>query len=250
MPAKKVYVPHIKLQFGGNLGNPVLDMWTNSLRWRVEGADIPTPQQLQNMAAAAVPALQTWMTAEQTSISSSAKLNFAKVNWIRGDGTQRDVNTPQVEISNVQGGVTSFQAHWHDTFAVTLRSDLKRGRGHAGRIYPPLVMSFPAANSPYVPAVVADNLASSTASLLRSLAAAWTGVMAGHTFTPVIAAAGLAEESTIVDHGVVGGFANAPFLQPITRLVVDRVADVQHRRTNRVPRLEGQTVFLNTTGDQ
>lgn len=235
----KTWVPHVKLQYGGSLGNAGLDQWSNSLRFVTLPAFTPSLADLDAACAAVVGPLSSWIARPGSNISSSAHLDFVKLNWVLATGKQRDNDTVLRDvIPYAAGGVGNNPPPWYQTFAVTFRTRTRRGRGSVGRVFPPLVFHDAPAfeQGPYTSLAKADGMTESFATLVRDLrtamAQAWTG---GGSNVPIF--------SVLSPGDTVAG--TAPITQEIISLHVDRVPDVQHRRTNRVPRAEGSTVLLD-----
>lgn len=226
-----VYVPHLKLSFGGTIGQPEVEQWSNTVRFDTGGFDVPEGN-IDAALGAIRPIVETWFRSPDTSISAVARLKWLKLNWILANGRQRSVNTHQVDT--LANGGEGGAVHWYQTLALTMRTDLQRGRGHAGRIFPPVVVAFPEGNSPYIAAVKADKMAASWAATLSALATSLGSNLGGGEGTfvgvwPVVASPGESDPTSF----------QGPLMNRITRVVVDRVGDVQHRRTAQIPRLEG-----------
>ena len=235
----KTYVPHMKLQYGGALGLAALDEWSNSLRFLPPPGFAPSDEDLDAACAACVVPLSDWMARADTNISNSAKLDVVKLNWVQANGKQRGQNTILRDvIPSVSGAVGINPPPWFQTFAVTFRTRNRRGPGSVGRVYPPLVFhdapSFE--QGPYTTAAKATAMANSFRTLVidlrTAIAQAWTG---GGSNVPVW--------SVMSPGDTVRG--TQPRATEIISVVVDRVPDVQHRRTNRVPRAEGTTVIID-----
>lgn len=232
------YVPHLRLAFGGTIGTPAVEEWSNSIRFST-GGGVPEEGNLQGALEACGPVLSTWFSSSGAMIANISQLRFAKLTWILANGKQRGVNTPRIDLLTSGGlGSSSGDAtpnpHWYQTQALTLRTDLNRGRGHSGRIYPPTTGALPAGASPYISAAAATGMSSTFSQCLDALSTALGTNLGGgpgvlFSVGPVVASAGETE----------GPKAKDPFLVPITGVVVDRVGDVQHRRNRQVPRLEG-----------
>jgi hypothetical protein len=234
------YLPHVKLSFGGVLGTPGLEEWSNTVRFKIgsnadnageAGVELD-PDQLDTALANVVDPLSAWMRSESAKISAYCGLNWAKLNMIKADGKQRDVNTHRIEITGVAGSQTTYIPHWFTTVALTMRTELQRGRGHSGRIFPPMVAVPPAGGSPYIGGTAANGMSTIWAQTLDLLSEAiQTGLPNDQGATPVVPVVA-SPASTLI------GALSGALLQRITGVVVDQIADVQHRRTRQIPRLE------------
>lgn len=234
------YQPFIRAQWGGTLGDPAQDIWSNSVAFHgggnpFEPGYLPTRAELVEAAPNVFAALASWMGRPQSFISAGATLRYVKLNAILENGKQRDMAT--VEFLGTRAGDTISQQHpWQASWALTLRSDTyTRGRGHSGRIYPPMVCAPMDAASPYTTFPAALLMAESFRDCLNGIAAAIgeaVDVPAAEVYHPVINSPGR------VAAGQTG------FAPNIDRVVCDRVPDVQRRRVNAVLRSEGAPAMI------
>lgn len=239
MASDAVWEPHLKLSWGGNLGVPAMEVWSNTVKWKVTGFE-PSRDELESACAAVAPIIGTWLHSADAAINQSAVLSWVKLNWVLATGKQRDAVTVLHELlPSVAGGNSYATPPFYQTAAITLRTRLTRGRAHSGRIFPPMV-AFDTASllTPYASVASVNAQANAFITLLRNVRTALgTAFTAGHpgalTPDPGVFSAGSIEHAT------------APLWEPIISAVVDRVPDVQHRRTNRIPRSEGTTVVLD-----
>lgn len=211
--------------------------WSNTVRWKTIGAE-PTIATIQDACQRLTVPAAAWISRAESMICGSALGTFVKLNWIGADGKQRDVNTVVADFVAPGGGSHVFDPPpFYQTFAITLRTRLNRGRTHAGRVYPPLVVhTAEGGNSPYTSFAAANGQASSFIQFLREARAAiGTAFQAQalETPDPAVFSPGNAERGTL------------PLWSPIISAVVDRVPDVQHRRTKQIPRSEGSTALLD-----
>jgi len=222
-----VVKPHVRLSWGGTLGTPAVEVWSNSINFQVQVA--PSPDELQAAAEAAGPVIAAWISDGNSKIAQTVALTWVKAVFVKGDGKQRDVNTALYELpAPAVGGMFNPLPIWAQTYAITLRTDKQRGVGHAGRIFPPISGPGPeTGNSPYAPAAAIQTMTEKFATMLDTLVSTLGDAI------PSVAGAIL---PAIVSR--VTGTNPTPLLTPITSIVMDRVADIQHRRTNRVPRNE------------
>lgn len=223
------------MTWGGALGND-LETWSNTVRWKTIGPD-PTAGQLLLAAEALAAPLTAWLTDTGSRIQNSARLDYVKLNWINDTGLQRDVNTVQHDfVPGVRSGQFQPVPPFYQTAAITLRTRLHRGRTHAGRVFPPLVLYLPAADgSPYMNSDAARLMAQSFRDLLFASRAAmdlaWGDAISAPD--PAIFSPGNPARGQV------------PLWSPIISTVVDCVPDVQHRRTKSIARLEGPTILLD-----
>lgn len=241
------WLPHLKLSFGGDLGNPKMEIWNCTVRFKA-GADSDntdpsadfTSAQIDAALGALTTPLATWFASADAQLSSVAILNYAKLNWVMANGLQRDVNTHRVDTGPAAGGNgAANQPHWHTTFALTLRTGVARGRAHSGRIFPPAVHCPPELASPYISAAHANQMATAFATALNNISEAIQDARGDGT--PVFPVVGSPASTSIGD-------TRGALLERITGVVVDRLADVQHRRTNAIPRLEATRYAVAGSG--
>jgi hypothetical protein len=227
----------MQLQFGGTLGTNAADIWTCGLKYLfADEAHVPSVQEQQSIADAIAPAVQTWFTTAGTGISQDAFLNYIKANWINSDGLQPNPNTVRHDYAAPVPGGIAAQVSWSQTYALTLRTGLHRGRAHSGRIFPPLVVFPPDAGTPYTVVLNSTNMANAGAKLINDINTAISALPTGIGHVAILSPGNSAR--------VVGGSTPAPTTptsQIVTGVVCDRVPDVQHRRTDKVKRLEGIT---------
>lgn len=231
------WLQHIRLSFGGPLGGG-MEEWSNTVRLKHNanragnvGSVGVTGSQLDGGLERLEAPLKAWFSRSESGIHNSAQLTWAKLNLILTTGKQSEAATHYREWTAVGGGLLGGAPPWYQTAALTMRTDYKRGRAHSGRIFPPLIAYPIAAGGPYISEAQATAMATSWATALDDICAAIVDAswpLPNQDLYPVIASAGTA----------VGPDPGGPVLLPVTGVVVDRVHDVQHRRTNRVPRLE------------
>lgn len=131
-------VPHLRLSWGGTLGVPPVEIWTNTLKWANDQSQAPDAGALESALLAIKAPLTTWFKSSAAQIGLNAALTWIKLNYIQANGLQRDVNTVQQDVTATVGATTFVNSPiWIQSYALTLRTGLKRGRGHAGRIFPP-----------------------------------------------------------------------------------------------------------------
>lgn len=241
----QIWPGHLKLSFGGTLGTPAVETWSNTLRFHyggiwagvpIIGVDpaVPTRDQLVDLCNLMVGPIHDWMQNPSSKINSNARAKWCKLNWITEDGTQRDLNTVVTDFASVPGVDMYAPAPYFVTQVITLRTNATRGRGHAGRIYPPMVSPSPEGTTPYISAEHAGLIAQSAAAFIQQCAdtLSMADVDNAQTAHAVVVSPGSHEKGT------------APIAYDIISAVVDRVPDVMHSRTKSIPRLEGVTVRL------
>jgi hypothetical protein len=160
------WTPHIRVTFGGTIGTTTTETWSNTIRFYSLNF-VPTLAQLQAAADALETPVKSWFTASLSGIASTAKLSWIKVAWINADGKQRDQSTIIREFTPAAGGGGSTTSPpWYQTVALTFRTRIKRGRAHAGRIFPPVVNVSISPDQPYITAANAGSLATQGKNLL------------------------------------------------------------------------------------
>jgi hypothetical protein len=235
-------VPHLRLSWGGTLGFPALETWSNTLGLlqNPEAAGVaPTQVQIEQLVEACAEPVSNWFTSADARIGSDAQLVWLKAAWVLASGLQRDVNTARHDFDNqTYQGAIAGPVIWEQTYAITWRTFYNRGRGHAGRIYPPLVNAPPVNGTPYCSVAQANGMATAAAGLLTALHAASVGVMGpGADLLPCVVSKSTDGSGQPAKNTMING------------VVVDRVADIQHRRVNRVARAEGTRVVLDYATD-
>lgn len=234
------WLPHIKLQFGGTLGQPVVEEWSNTIRFKMNGAPFDTSPtdpslvmssgELEDALAAIVVPLDAWFRNGNSRINQVARLTYAKLNMINAQGKQYDQNTHRRDITPTPGGSSFAAPPWYQTLALTMRTEKSRGRAHSGRIFPPVVDAGPQNLGPYIDGTVATGMVSNFVTCLDAIcqALADTALAPNIDVRPVIASPAT----------TTGPNPGPALLQVVTGVVADRIPDVQHRRTNRLQRLE------------
>jgi hypothetical protein len=274
MPQTTTVLPHVKIAWGGSIGTPSAEVWTNSIAWVPKGNDMSgvTSQGLTGLQAqmgGLSTAIQNWFqdpiwgndpdTAKGAGICPDAKLEWVKCNAIGADGKYLFASNTFFYPAPIPGGGTqggtntpSYQPPWQMTTAITLRTTVARGRGSKGRIYPPLAGGPPDPGVPYQNLKIVTQMTNGFTGLLDNINAGMyvgsgnsaqgydqSGIANDHYGNCVIV-------STMPHTGPHAGAA--PLLTPILSVEVDRVADVQTRRVDRIHRSTApkQLVTLNT----
>lgn len=220
-----VYPPHLLLQISGRLGGVNgTEIWTCGIRFYGGAAGIPTRAQLVTAVEACLPLVRTWFAGPGSTSASAATLTTLKLNYINAQGKQPEQNTVLADYAAPVPGLVTDQVPFYQSFALTFRTDLRRGRGHSGRIFPPCV-SAPIGTDGYVAANSANNMSSLAGALLNNLRRDISSAL-GAPWRPAVISVGDTDKGTA---------AGATY---ITGVVVDRVPDVQHKRTNQLLRSE------------
>lgn len=233
-------VPHLRLSWGGTLGVPAAEIWTNTVKWANDQSVVPSRTQLVAGAAAAAVPLKAWMLASTSEIHNTCKLQWIKLNYIEANGLQRDNDTVIFDVVPEQAGSSADAGQlWITTYALTLRTGLTRGRGHAGRIFPPQAgkPSNYAAATGYLAAASANAMALGFGTCIRNIRDA---------INPAMGMVGEAAYDAVVISISKDGDTRPPQSNEIVSVVCDRVPDIQHRRSNRLPRSEGTTTVIAT----
>lgn len=238
-----IFNPHLKLTWGGTIGDPAVEQWTNGIRLADYGdGDLPDDETLQRGLNAGADDIALWFNGLEMQIGNAARLTWAKLVRINEYGLQ-DGNTIRHDWAGGIPGGAAQNPDWNQTYAVTFRTNRQRGRASKGRIYPPLVNLNPEGKTPYIAAAAATTLASATGKLLKDFSDKMNEEM-----SPYISPGGSNDsdfEPSIISPGSRTGATSstgAPTVEeraPIKLVVVDRTPDTQHRRTRQVPRAEG-----------
>lgn len=231
------WTPHVKVAWGGVLGTSA-EIWTNSLKFVfLAPATILTVDQVNTINPLVWAALKTWFGANggtssvNSFIGREAQCHWLKINNVSSEGLQVSQQTNVYEGTPF-GGSDNNIVPFYQSYAITLRTALKRGRSHAGRIFPPLVQPALPGDDGMCSAADATIMANTWMTCFKAMQSAIvtnSGVGSFSVISP-----GNSEKSTL------------PIYQVITGAVVDRVPDVQHRRTNRLARAEGGTALVGS----
>lgn len=126
--------PIARLQFGGRLFGT--EEWSCSIMFAGNVVDVHPPTQ-PNLAEAA---LRTWIEGEPGKFQNAAFLDFIKFNEVnKADGKYTNADGSNTHL--VSPGIATAQGRLalpaQCTMAVTWETDIVRGRGARGRIFPP-----------------------------------------------------------------------------------------------------------------
>lgn len=265
-------LPHIKIAWGGSLGDPGMEVWTNSIGWMAKTDSNWTNivnrgvSGTQDNISALSTAIGQWFqtpcstetadTEKGAGINPQANLEWVKLNIIGANGKYLFASNTFFYPVAISGGGTMagnslYSPPWQMTTAITLRTTVSRGRGSKGRIYPPMAGAPDnRSNGPYSYPAVTQQMANGFAGLLDNInSGLYFSTSSGGYDTQIGAANALEGNCCIVSTSPTSGpHAGAtPLLSPILTVEVDAVPDVQTRRVNRIPRRIGrnQTVTLN-----
>lgn len=233
-PSPGTVLPHLRLSWGGSLGDAG-EIWSNSLAFELNSGETPTEAELLAIATTTAPTLADLVAFAPLLVSVAVRAEWVKATWILNTGRQRDVNTALYEWpANSRPQGQSQAVPWTQTYAVTLRTPVQRGRGHSGRIFPPPCGPMPENRTPYAPTAFATSMAQTYGGAILGLRDAINTALVGDTrfVNPVV-----------VSRRTPDG--RPAMLTQINGTVVDRVADVMHKRTNRVERSEGAPYTWN-----
>lgn len=238
-----VWPPHILIAWGGALGSPGLDIWTNTLKCYTSGS--PTQSlsvdQQETVANALVSDLSTLVETYLASGSgdttglygNSAYLDWVKVNSIGSDGKYVHPTTTVVDLETPVNGHGTSTESWRNSIVCTLRTDRQRGPAHVGRFYPAAsAVGGLSSGAPYFTASYATAAATAVATLIEAINSLDPAGDGSITLT----VANVSPETPTLPGGLV---------LAITSVEVDRVMDTQRRRTNRVPR-NSESVDITT----
>lgn len=231
---------HVLLAWGGDLGNPAMDVWTNTLKLVVVGGaqgGILSPDDQFAFANEADALLKAW---HSTSVGTaagpyhlSAKLQWIKCNSIGADGRYVNPVTTEIQVATPPSGVATHP-NWRQTAAITLRTAQTRGPAHVGRFYPAgSNYNFDGTgDAPYFSAAAAQSVADAAVTLIEGLNA----IDINGDGSVMLQVSCVAQSTPAYPNGRV---------LAVQGVEVDRVFDTQKRRTNRVPRLsESSAVTL------
>lgn len=219
------YTPHVLVAIIGGWSSDDEEVWENTVRLRGDGGGGVALDPEAYLTAIKAP-LATWFSAVGTNMSPRAQLKTVKVNHVGADGRYVDPGTTHLrDYLPVVGGGAPYTGSnllpGKTCLAYTWETDLARGPGHRGRIYPP--NTFDTNVSPFrVSNANAAINAANGAGLLAVLKN--TGGADGARGIPVIASR-LAGQIT-----------------DITAVTSDNIYDVQRRRGNRIPSVRSARV--------
>lgn len=234
------WVPHYRVSWGGSLGIPAMEQWSNTLRFRTSddvlgiGAPVLSHDELQRISDALAVILSGWILDNSALIGHDVGLEYVKTNWVNSAGLQPDQDTIISPVTPVpRSPFTASATSWIMSYALTLRTAKARGRCHAGRIYPPAPVVLNDINTPYCSIGAATGMATAFARVIWAAQEAFDSELNGNIGNNTFAGVASPGDSA----------TGKPALwEPITGVVCDRVQDVMHSRNRQVPRAEGALV--------
>jgi hypothetical protein len=231
--------PHMRLTWGGVIGNGT-EVWANTLNLvttGLDGSDVAVDEdEMDDVCAQAATAVRRFWTSSRASTSTSFGLTYVKLNHVNDLGKYTAQNTHLFEYDDGPIVGTSQPLPWNVACAVTLRTSVKRGPGHAGRFFHPIGATFSQGN-PYVidpqtglfSDTASSDLADVASELIRDLSylddhSGQSGEVGAHNFQVVtIPRRPSLAEALPLSHGIIA-------------VEVDRVLDTMRSRTNAIPR--------------
>lgn len=150
-----------KLVWGGSLS--VTEQWSCSLHFSTIGTVLRDP-------SLASTALTAWMTRATTLVGSHTKFEWIKLNQVDPlTGRYTDPAQANTWFKPVALGGLGGYGYPQLTLAVSTMTAVVRGRGHAGRFYPPVGASVPASDNGVVALATVQGMASSALQLIQDL---------------------------------------------------------------------------------
>lgn len=203
----------IKVTFGGSVYNNK-DIWVCGVNFGSPSGDLNLEDIAEDIKLRDIPqAVQNWFTSQQAWISSQARLEWVKIAFIGADGKYAldpEIYDYDVTVTGAIGDGYHTPIPQHTT-AITFESDVRRGAGRFGRIYPPLNGMIEADGR--VSEANADMMADAAAVMLGHIGSALS--MPELTYIPPI----IASQKTLKHN-------------EITKVKVGRVIDTQRSRRN------------------
>lgn len=173
---------------------------------------VHSPADLPDNPALYLPALSTWFQDSNTNINAGARLDYIKfneINTLTGKYANQVAAFEHVLAPPLAGPGASVPGQL--TLAVTLTTGLTRGRGHAGRFYPP---SGHGSSVPSTDGRVSIGAAQSHGITAKALINSINAINAGKVVV-----------LSVLDQKVV----------EVTGVAVGRVVDTQRRRRSSLP---------------
>lgn len=187
-----------------------------------------TKSQADAASVGVIAALKEWFapqvqqSPDQSGISADAHLSWVKINSILNTGLQGIGDTNVYDFAAVSG--TQGAVPFYQTYALTFRTTVRRGRARTGRIFPPMV-AFPVGTDGHCATASATGAAKKFEECVLAMLVALGGAMTPGSFA--VLSPGDTTKGTF------------PIANIFSSVVMDTVPDVQHRRTNRLARIEG-----------
>jgi hypothetical protein len=227
----KVWDPHLLIAWGGTLGAPPLDVWTNTLKALVYEPDgitrsVLTVAEQDELLPLLDPILTEWVAPSvgTDTHSPTVTMTWIKANMIAATGKYMYPTTSVRDLDPGVVGTAVGNADWRQSIVVSLLTAKSRGKAHAGRFYPPVSpLTFENTKSPYITTVLAQAFANQPYQKIADINS--ITLASGKSLGIVITSPG--ETDVAVD----------PVSNSVISTEVDKVPDTQRRRTNRVPRV-------------
>lgn len=130
---------HYKVTFGGGIYGE--DIWVCGVNFAHRGADTEPLSNISSGSLTAIwSAVETWFTAPATQISEHANLAWVKIAHIGKDGLYVEEPLIHDYEAAVVGAMTGVNGNIapQNTMVCSFTTDILRGPGRFGRIYPPL----------------------------------------------------------------------------------------------------------------
>lgn len=214
----------VKVTFGGTIYSQA-DIWTCGINYGSPDGDIDL-QALKNTAAKnTLPNhVREWFTDTRSQISNRATLEWVKLAYIGADG-KYELDADIFEYDDLVTGsvaTSSYVPIPQHTTAISFNSEVRRGAGRFGRIYPPL--NGVVYNDGMVSTEGANQMRDAAAKLLANMGVALSLTSQGY-LPPIIAS-----QRTEKHNEIVG-------------VRVGRVVDTQRTRRNAF-----QEMYTSTAG--
>lgn len=169
----------LKVTFGGSIYDE--DIWVNGINFGMADGDVGFESGNFSDALDAVAGhVETWFKNPASTISPSASLKWVKLAYINVDGKYfrdadiHDFETPVRGAASTNTGNPAPQL----TLVQTFTTDVRRGPGRFGRIYPPL-NTYPVQTDGRVNETYINGQASATAQLLANIGGELNNVQEG-----------------------------------------------------------------------
>lgn len=215
----------IKITFGGSIFAKK-DIWTCGINFGSPTGDLDLAGVKAKVQLGGIPNnVATWFQSDLSSISVDAVLEWVKVAYIGTNGLyELDADTFDIEeLVTGSMAVSTYRPIPQHTTAISFETDVRRGAGRFGRIYPPL--NGQVDTEGMVHPQLAINMGNATALLLGQLGVNLSAV--GMAYIPPI----VASQKTTKHN-------------EITKVRVGRVVDTQRSRRNAYPELYSPSVGI------
>lgn len=160
------FEPHILIRWGGTLGE---DTWSCGMRFMQTAGNVSNDQWASDNLEDCADAVRDFFTAAGSMHNGLATLGWVKVNGILANGHYEAPNAPH--LKEFVPPVNPYSAANHApqlALCATLRTAVKRGRAHSGRIYVPTMMDN-VTDDGRLPGTTCAELATATVDLIETL---------------------------------------------------------------------------------